>query len=215
MTRIVRLAAPRHRAWRWSPSRHCWPRSIASMPAPSKSPAWPRNSPPRWAMCRSSSAICSEPHAWQPRMHPVVKLLQTVFEEALRTRASDIHIEPQEKSLRIRFRIDGVLHVQTEADHKIAGHVAAPEADVRARHLGKAPAAGRPLQHQGAQQPGRRAYLDHADAVWRIGGDAPAQPEHRPARAGPASACRQRILDRMRHAIRRPFRHGAGDRSDR
>ncbi|MFZ2854079.1 MAG: GspE/PulE family protein [Rhodocyclaceae bacterium] len=51
---------------------------------------------------------------------PVVKLLQTVFEEALRTRASDIHIEPQEKSLRIRFRIDGVLHVQTEADSKIA-----------------------------------------------------------------------------------------------
>jgi len=51
---------------------------------------------------------------------PVVKLLHTVFEEALRTRASDIHIEPQEKSLRIRFRIDGVLHVQTEADAKIA-----------------------------------------------------------------------------------------------
>jgi MSHA biogenesis protein MshE len=51
---------------------------------------------------------------------PVVKLLNTVFEEALKTRASDIHIEPQEKSLRIRFRIDGVLHVQTEADAKIA-----------------------------------------------------------------------------------------------
>jgi MSHA biogenesis protein MshE len=51
---------------------------------------------------------------------PVVKLLQTVFEEALRSRASDIHIEPLEKSLRIRFRIDGVLHVQTEADIKIA-----------------------------------------------------------------------------------------------
>ena len=51
---------------------------------------------------------------------PVVKLLQTVFEEALKSRASDIHIEPQEKSLIIRFRIDGVLHVQTEADAKIS-----------------------------------------------------------------------------------------------
>jgi len=51
---------------------------------------------------------------------PVVKLLQTVFEEAQKTRASDIHIEPQEKSLLIRFRIDGVLHVQTEADAKIS-----------------------------------------------------------------------------------------------
>ncbi len=51
---------------------------------------------------------------------PVVKLLTTVFEEALRTRASDIHIEPQEMSLRIRFRIDGVLHVQTETETGIA-----------------------------------------------------------------------------------------------
>ncbi|MDK9725781.1 MAG: GspE/PulE family protein [Sterolibacteriaceae bacterium MAG5] len=51
---------------------------------------------------------------------PVVKLLQTVFEEAQKTRASDIHIEPQEKALVIRFRIDGVLHIQTEADNKIS-----------------------------------------------------------------------------------------------
>ncbi|MDR0529535.1 MAG: Flp pilus assembly complex ATPase component TadA [Zoogloeaceae bacterium] len=55
---------------------------------------------------------------------PVVKLLHMVFEEALRTRASDIHIEPQEDCLRIRFRIDGILHVQTEADAKISSAVA-------------------------------------------------------------------------------------------
>lgn len=51
---------------------------------------------------------------------PVVRLLQTVFEDAAQVRASDIHIEPQEKTLRIRFRIDGVLHLQTEVDPKIA-----------------------------------------------------------------------------------------------
>jgi MSHA biogenesis protein MshE len=51
---------------------------------------------------------------------PVVKLLQSVFEDATQVRASDIHIEPQEKKLCIRFRIDGVLHLQTEADSKIA-----------------------------------------------------------------------------------------------
>ncbi len=54
---------------------------------------------------------------------PVVKLLQTVFEEAVRMRASDIHIEPQDGYLRIRFRIDGVLHIQTDADIKIANAV--------------------------------------------------------------------------------------------
>jgi len=55
---------------------------------------------------------------------PVVKLINTVFEEAMRTKASDIHIEPEEGKLRIRFRIDGVLHVQTEADIKAAAAVA-------------------------------------------------------------------------------------------
>ncbi len=55
---------------------------------------------------------------------PVVKLLQTVFEDATQARASDIHIEPQEKRLQIRFRIDGVLHLQTETDPKIASAVA-------------------------------------------------------------------------------------------
>lgn len=51
---------------------------------------------------------------------PVVKLLQSVFDDAVQVQASDIHIEPQEVRLQIRFRIDGVLHLQTEADMKIA-----------------------------------------------------------------------------------------------
>ncbi len=55
---------------------------------------------------------------------PVVRLLQTLFEDALSVNASDVHIEPQEKHLVIRFRIDGVLHPQTEADLKIAPSLA-------------------------------------------------------------------------------------------
>jgi MSHA biogenesis protein MshE len=51
---------------------------------------------------------------------PVVRLLQTLFEDALSVDASDVHIEPQEKRLVIRFRIDGQLHPQAEADPKIA-----------------------------------------------------------------------------------------------
>lgn len=51
---------------------------------------------------------------------PVVKLLQTIFDDAVQVRASDIHIEPQEHKLHIRFRIDGVMHLQTQADMKIA-----------------------------------------------------------------------------------------------
>ncbi|ABL98667.1 GspE/PulE family protein [Shewanella amazonensis] len=39
----------------------------------------------------------------------VVKLLQSIFEDAVQMRASDIHIEPGDKSLRIRQRVDGHL----------------------------------------------------------------------------------------------------------
>lgn len=55
---------------------------------------------------------------------PIVKLLQSVFDDATQVRASDIHIEPQEGRLQIRFRIDGMLHLQTEADIKIAASLA-------------------------------------------------------------------------------------------
>ena len=50
---------------------------------------------------------------------PVVRLLQSVFDDAVQARASDIHFEPQEGQLQIRFRIDGVLQAQTTADLKI------------------------------------------------------------------------------------------------
>jgi MSHA biogenesis protein MshE len=51
---------------------------------------------------------------------PVVKLLKSVFEDAVKMRVSDIHIEPQENKLYIRFRVDGLLYLLTEADLKIA-----------------------------------------------------------------------------------------------
>jgi type IV pilus assembly protein PilB len=41
---------------------------------------------------------------------PVVKLVNAILTDAIRKRASDIHIEPYEKMLRVRFRIDGVLY---------------------------------------------------------------------------------------------------------
>jgi len=50
---------------------------------------------------------------------PVVRLLQTIFEDALHVKASDIHIEPDEKVLRIRMRIDGVLNEQVMNEKRI------------------------------------------------------------------------------------------------
>ncbi len=50
----------------------------------------------------------------------VVKLLHSIFEDAVQMRASDIHIEPGEKVLRIRQRIDGQLHENTLQEVNIA-----------------------------------------------------------------------------------------------
>jgi type IV pilus assembly protein PilB len=41
---------------------------------------------------------------------PVVKLVNLILTDAIRKQASDIHIEPYERSMRVRFRIDGVLY---------------------------------------------------------------------------------------------------------
>jgi type IV pilus assembly protein PilB len=41
---------------------------------------------------------------------PIVRFVHAVIDQAIRDRASDIHIEPGEHDLRIRYRIDGVLH---------------------------------------------------------------------------------------------------------
>ena len=52
---------------------------------------------------------------------PVLKLLQTMFHDAMQARASDIHIEPGEDKLRIRLRVDGVLQEQIIEGKRVAG----------------------------------------------------------------------------------------------
>jgi type IV pilus assembly protein PilB len=40
---------------------------------------------------------------------PVAKIVSTILEYAIKSRASDVHIEPQEDNVRVRYRIDGIL----------------------------------------------------------------------------------------------------------
>lgn len=42
---------------------------------------------------------------------PVAKLVEVIISHALEGKASDIHIEPMDKNYRVRFRVDGILHV--------------------------------------------------------------------------------------------------------
>ncbi|MEO0245280.1 MAG: ATPase, T2SS/T4P/T4SS family [candidate division WOR-3 bacterium] len=41
---------------------------------------------------------------------PIVKLVNTIISDAVERRASDVHIEPYENDVRVRYRIDGILH---------------------------------------------------------------------------------------------------------
>ncbi|MCH7585676.1 MAG: Flp pilus assembly complex ATPase component TadA [Acidobacteria bacterium] len=54
---------------------------------------------------------------------PIVKLVNTLVTRAVSERASDIHIEPGEHDLRIRFRIDGVLHEVMSSPRSVSGAV--------------------------------------------------------------------------------------------
>lgn len=51
---------------------------------------------------------------------PVIRLINALFTEAIRENASDIHIEPYENRLRIRFRVDGSLKEVLQPDRKLA-----------------------------------------------------------------------------------------------
>lgn len=50
---------------------------------------------------------------------PIVQLVKSMIEQATRQRASDIHIEPLENTVRIRYRIDGVLYEKASYDKNL------------------------------------------------------------------------------------------------
>ena len=54
---------------------------------------------------------------------PIVKFVNLLINQAIQDRASDIHIEPTERDLRVRFRIDGVLHEVMRSPKSIASGV--------------------------------------------------------------------------------------------
>jgi type IV pilus assembly protein PilB len=54
---------------------------------------------------------------------PVVKLVNSLITDAVNKGASDIHVEPFEKKLRVRYRIDGVLHEMMSPPFKMKGAI--------------------------------------------------------------------------------------------
>ena len=54
---------------------------------------------------------------------PIIKLVDSMFSEAVRMRASDIHLEPSSHDLRVRYRIDGVLHDVSSTPKALQGPI--------------------------------------------------------------------------------------------
>ena len=95
---------------------------------------------------------------------PVIKLIQSMFHDAVHVNASDIHIEPDERCLRIRQRVDGVLQEQIIDGNRVAQALVTRlklmcGLDIAEK---RKPQDGR-FQHQGREQVARRASGDDAD----------------------------------------------------
>jgi len=54
---------------------------------------------------------------------PIIRLVHTIISDAVKIRASDIHIEPMEKDLRIRYRIDGVCREIESPPKRLQGPI--------------------------------------------------------------------------------------------
>jgi hypothetical protein len=104
---------------------------------------------------------------------PVVRYVNHIIQTALKEGASDIHVEPDEKTLKVRFRIDGVLFEMMNPPRKM--HAAHDEPDQdhgEPGHRRAAFAAGRPHPGDGDGPQAGPACVDRADAEGREGRDA-------------------------------------------
>lgn len=56
---------------------------------------------------------------------PIVKLVKEMIDNAVRQRASDIHVEPMESHIRVRYRVDGVLHNRAKYSKNVLSAITA------------------------------------------------------------------------------------------
>ncbi len=139
---------------------------------------------------------------------PVVKLLQSLFEDAVQIGASDIHIEPDESVLRLRQRVDGVLQEHIMEETRIASALV-----LRLKLMAGLDISERRLPQAFVTQY-RCAPVHHAGLLRRIGGHASAGPDRGyPGSGGSGHAAA--VAAAFRRADSPAPRHGPGDRPHR
>ena len=137
---------------------------------------------------------------------PIVRFVNLLVTQAITDRASDIHIEPSEHDLRVRYRIDGVLHETQRAPKQITGGVISrvkimSDIDIAER---RKPQDGRmSVVHNGAQD--RPPRGDAADGVGREDRHAnPRQLDREPRPARPVVP-RRATTSVYREAYTKPY----------
>ena len=100
---------------------------------------------------------------------PIVRFVNKMLLDAIKTGASDIHFEPYEKTYRVRFRTDGVLHEVAKPPVQPEHAPVSPlEGHVGTRHFRTPVAAGRPHQDEVVEDALDRLPRQHAaDVVGR------------------------------------------------
>ena len=166
----------------------------------------------------------ASPTSWRSRKDlldtddeaPIIRLVNSLLFRAAKERASDIHIEPMERELLVRFRIDGVLQEIIKPPKRYQNSHRQPREDHgAAEHRREAPAAGRPHPHQARRPRHRHPRLDHPHHVRRAHRDASARQDRHAARPRPRSAWRGTRSTGMDARHQALARHHPGHRPHR
>lgn len=105
-----------------APATPTAPRSAPAAPRPAEPKPAPEKTPAARPENISRGAQPSE-GGFDAGDEPIIKLVDSVLSEAVRMRASDIHLEPASHDLRVRYRIDGVLHDVNSSPKALQGPV--------------------------------------------------------------------------------------------
>ena len=95
------------------------------------------------SLLQSLASQAGRESSWESE--PIINLVDSLLDTAIRQKATDIHIEPSEKGLRIRFRIDGMLR-----EHKLLPAWIAEPVLVRLKLLANVDITERRLPHDGS-----------------------------------------------------------------
>lgn len=106
---------------------------------------------------------------------PVIRLINAILGEAVKDGASDIHIETFERTLSIRFRVDGVLRPVLEPARKLAPLLVSRIKVMSKLDIAEKRLPGWPYLPAHRSQGDRRACVDHSVPVRRARGDASAR----------------------------------------